>query len=186
MTEFDPQMEGVVTGEAQRITDARGVLTKLVADGGWSVPALAEAPRQVLHSATARRGTVRGLHAQAAPYSEAKRIFCLAGAMFWVVVDLRNDSRTFARWQGYELSTGGANALAVPAGFAHGCQALSDDVHLVILADRDYAPDHGIGIAWNDPELAVDWPLPVETALLSAEHAAYPSFAAFRKRHGSL
>lgn len=186
MKPFDPKFESVVSGKAVRIADERGVLTKVIADGGFTVPAFTGAPKQVLHSGTACRGTLRGLHAQAAPYTEAKLIVSITGRMYWVAVDLRKDSATFARWQGFELSPEGEGALYVPAGFAHGCLSLTDDVNLLILADKDFSPGHGIGIAWNDPELAVDWPHDGMKLLISDQHAAFPSFTRFREGYGGL
>lgn len=186
MISFDPNLEPVVCGPVDRIADERGSLAKIVADDRWSVPPLAAPPRQILHSATARRGTLRGLHAQTAPYSEAKRIFCLTGCIYWVVVDLRAASTTFGQWRGYELAPGAIGALATPSGFAHGCLSLTDDVNLLLLADKDYVPARSIGIAWNDPDLAVAWPLGGALPLISGEHAAFQSFAAFRQRYGGL
>lgn len=183
---FDPNLSGVVCCKASRIADERGVLTKVVADGGFTVPGFADAPRQVLHSGTARRGTLRGLHAQAAPYTEAKVIIAITGRMYWVAVDLRKASATFGQWQGFELSPEDENALCVPAGFGHGCLSLTDDVNLLILADKDFSPAHGIGIAWNDPELAVAWPRDGIKLLISDDHAAFPAFARFRERYGGF
>ena len=183
---FDTSREQPVCTEVSRIADARGVLTKMVADGAATLPDLGVPPRQILHSGTARRHTLRGLHVQTAPHTEAKRIYCLTGHMFWVLVDLRKQSASFGRWQGFDLTRDGSNALAAPAGFGHGCLSLTDDVNLVILSDQDYVPAHGIGIAWNDPEIGIDWPLEGEPALLSSEHDANPSFAEFRARIGGL
>lgn len=186
MSAFDPGLPPVTAGSVPRIADDRGVLTKVLADGSFGLPAFSEPPRQVLHSGTASRGTLRGLHAQTAPYTESKLIVSLTGTMFWVTVDLRRGSRSFGRWQGYELSTGGTNALHVPAGFGHGCLSLTDAVNLLIMADRDFSPGHGVGIAWNDPDLAIAWPAAEAGYLMSGEHAAFASFAAFRDQHGGL
>lgn len=186
MTNFDPRLPQVTCGQTPRITDERGVLTKMFADGAYSFPGFSNQPKQILHSGTARKGTLRGLHAQSAPYTEAKLIFSLTGWMYWVVVDLRSDSQTFGHWQGYELSTADSNALHVPAGFAHGCLSLSDDVNLLIMADKDFASGHGIGIAWNDPDLAIEWPLNGALPLLSTDHAAFPSFTDFCDQQGGL
>lgn len=186
MTQFDPSLERVAFGKALRIVDERGVMTKVVADGGFPIPSYAASPRQVLHSGTAKRGTLRGLHAQISPYTEAKVIASLTGRMYWVSIDLRRGSSTFGRWQGFELSPEGTNVLCVPAGFGHGCLSLSDDVNLLIMADKDFSPNHGIGIAWNDPEIAITWPLPSADFLISKQHAAFPPFAVFREQYGAL
>ena len=186
MMQFDPNLEKISFGKAPRIVDERGSMTKVVAKGGFSIPPFAASPRQVLHSGTAKRGTLRGLHAQTAPYTESKVIASLSGRMYWVVVDLRRGSSTFGRWHGFELSPDGVNVLCIPPGFGHGCLSLTDDVNLTIMADRDYSPSHGVGIAWNDPEIAIAWPLSSTDFLISKEHAAFLSFADFRERHGAL
>jgi dTDP-4-dehydrorhamnose 3,5-epimerase len=145
--------------------------------------------RQIVHSATDRAGVLRGLHAQNCPHSEGKIIVSLTGRMFWVVVDLRGGSRSFGHWQGFELApdnSDGASALQVPAGFAHGCLSLTDGVSLAIFADHDFAPSQAVGIAWNDPDLAIDWPLSSGVPSLSDEHAAFSSFAEFCHRYGKL
>jgi len=132
------------------------------------------------------RQVLRGLHAQLAPASEAKLLVPLRGRMFWVCVDLRRDSPSFGCWRSQVLEPSGAEALFAERGFGHGCLSLSDDVELLILADNDYRPEAGVGIAWDDPELAIGWPLDGATPTLSAEHAAFASFAAFRGQHGGL
>ncbi|MCQ0987994.1 dTDP-4-dehydrorhamnose 3,5-epimerase family protein [Jiella marina] len=189
MTCFDPVLPPVVTAPFQRHVDWRGSLVKLVAGGRMTAEGLAVDAKQVLFSATREPYVLRGLHCQLAPHSEGKVIAAVSGQMFWVVVDLRRQSRSFGRWQGFRLSPeaeGGAAGLKVPPGFAHGCLSLSAHADLVIFADRDYAAAAGAGIAWNDPELAIDWPLDNHQPQLSDEHASYSSFAEFRANHGSL
>lgn len=133
---------------------------------------------QQVISHTETRHTLRGLHAQRAPFTEAKLILPVSGRMWWVVVDFRADSPTRLQWRGVELDAAERAALYVPRGFGHGCVSLTDQVTLAILADNAYSPEHGIGIAWNDPDLAIDWPLPDEARLVqSTEHAGYRSLA---------
>jgi dTDP-4-dehydrorhamnose 3,5-epimerase len=189
MSGFDKNFPPVIAASVPRMSDRRGSLTKIFYDGAFGAAGLAMRPRQILHSATDQAGVLRGLHAQNRPHSEGKIIVALAGRMYWVVVDLRGGSGSFGRWQGFELvpeNGGGASALQVPAGFAHGCLSLTGGVSLAIFADQDYAPSQGIGIAWNDPELAIDWPLGPAAPILSDEHVAFASFADFRSRYGSL
>lgn len=189
MSDFDPRFPGVLLRSVPRLADRRGALTKIYYDGAFGAQGLAMEPRQILFSATDRAGVLRGLHAQKKPHSEGKIIVAIAGRMFWVVVDLRGGSDSFGRWQGFELTPegpGGASVLQVPAGFAHGCLSLSEGVGVAIFADKDYAPAEGIGIAWNDPELAIGWPLSSNTPILSDDHAAFGSFADFCLRYGSL
>ena len=143
-------------------------------------------PRQILESHTSRRLTLRGLHCQTQPHSEAKLIMPLAGEMFWVAVDLKRDSATFGAWRGFHLRAEVPEALFVPRGCGHGCLSLTDDVSLLIIADNDFSATSGVGIVWDDPDLAIDWPLDGNQPFLSDAHAAFPSFASFRQDIGGL
>jgi len=142
--------------------------------------------RQVLRSRTNEANTLRGLHCQLRPYSEAKLIAPLRGRMFWVCVDLRTQSKHFGQWRSHVLDATRPKALFAERGFGHGCLSLTDDVELLILADNDYAASSGVGIAWNDPDLAIEWPLLTERPKLSPEHEAFADFATFRRDHGGL
>lgn len=189
MTAFDERLPPVLAHAVTRLGDERGSLTKVFANGAFCAPGFGIERRQILFSETRRAGVLRGLHAQLPPFSESKVIVSLAGRTYWVVVDLRRDSRTFGQWRGFDLrpdATEGAAALQVPTGFAHGCLALSDGAGVLIVADQEHAPGHGTGIAWNDPELRIAWPLDGREPRLSKEHARYGSFAEFRRQYVSL
>lgn len=188
MTGFDQDLPEVLSVRVPHLMDGRGALTKIFFEGAFGAAGIDMVPRQILHSLTERPWTLRGLHAQQRPHSEGKIIVSLSGRMFWVLVDLRGGSASFGRWAGFDLHAdeSGASLLQVPAGFAHGCLSLTDHVSLLILADRDHAPGQGIGIAWNDPSLAIDWPLSGHQPFLSDEHASYGSFARFVEHHQSL
>lgn len=107
-----------------------------------------------------RRGTLRGLHYQAPPHAEAKLVRCTRGAIWDVIVDVRPDSPTFRRWYAVELSALNRLALYVPAGFAHGFQTLADDSEVFYQMSAFHAPGHARGLRWDDPLLAIAWPLP--------------------------
>lgn len=141
--------------------------------------------KQVIQSHTERPNTVRGLYVQTPPFTEGKMVSCLRGRSFWVVVDLRRGSETFGRWDGVTLEGGDGRSLLIAPGFAHGCVSLSADVDLLLLADNLHSDAHGAGIAWNDPEIGIEWPLTGE-AILSPGHAVFPSFAEFRTRIGGI
>lgn len=109
---------------------------------------------------TARAGVVRGLHWQRAPAGESKLVRCVAGAVFDAIVDVRRDSPTRMRcWWG-ELDAERRQALFVPAGVAHGYQALVDGTEILYMTDAFYAPEHETGLRYDDPALAIPWPLP--------------------------
>lgn len=126
---------------------------------------------------SARRGTVRGLHFQAAPHAQAKLVRVLRGAIYDVAVDIRQGSQTFGRWVGATLTADGGEQLLVPRGFAHGYCTLTDDAELFYKVDGYYAPQAEGGVNWRDPALGIDWPISPEEATLNARDAALPNLA---------
>jgi len=135
---------------------------------------------------SARKNILRGLHTQRSPMMETKFITCAAGTVLWVTVDVRKKSATFGQWESVELNPEGIGGLLIPGGFAHGCVSLTDGTLLVLNTDNPYSPDHGIGIAWDDPEIGIDWRVEKGKAQISEEHTKYPSFADFKKRYGGI
>jgi dTDP-4-dehydrorhamnose 3,5-epimerase len=127
---------------------------------------------QANHSANRRRGTLRGLHFQRAPHGEVKLVRCVKGAIHDVIVDLRRDSPSYGQWQGFDLTEENGHMLYVPTGFAHGFQTLADDSHVVYQVSHPYTPEAEGGLRWNDPALAIAWPL--EPTVISPKDAAWP------------
>lgn len=115
---------------------------------------------QVNLSNTAQRGTIRGLHYQLPPGAEAKLIRCLRGRVFDVAVDLRAGSSTFLRWHAIELDAGSDHQVFIPEGFAHGFQALTDDVELLYFHTANWRPDLERRVRYDEPRIGIDWPLP--------------------------
>lgn len=107
-----------------------------------------------------RRGTLRGLHYQVAPHSEAKVVTCMRGAIWDLIVDLRPESPTYRRWHAEELSGTSLRALYIPEGFAHGFQTLKEDTLVHYQMSEFYHPECARGIRWDDPALAIVWPEP--------------------------
>jgi dTDP-4-dehydrorhamnose 3,5-epimerase len=126
------------------------------------------------NQSSSRKGVVRGLHYQI-HQPQGKLIRVLSGAIFDVAVDLRRSSRTFGKWVGIELSSENRRMLWIPRGFAHGFQVLSDDAEVLYKADAFYAPEFERTINWNDPEIAVRWPV-AGIPTLSAKDKAGISF----------
>jgi dTDP-4-dehydrorhamnose 3,5-epimerase len=121
------------------------------------------------------RGVVRGLHVRRGE-GEAKLVRCSSGAIFDVVVDLRPASPTYRNWETFDLRDDGQVSLYVPAGCAHGFQALTDPADVSYRIDRAHDPAWDVSIAFDDPELAIPWPLPV--AMMSERDKGAPSLAA--------
>lgn len=149
----------------KRHGDARGWFGET-----WSRPAFAAAGVtagfvQDNQAFSARRGTIRGLHFQTAPHAQAKLVRVLKGAIWDVAVDIRPGSPTFGRWGAATLTAEGGEQLFVPRGFAHGYCTIADDTELFYKVDAPYAPDREGGVLWNDPDLALPWPLDGEPLL---------------------
>jgi dTDP-4-dehydrorhamnose 3,5-epimerase len=121
-----------------------------------------------------KRGTLRGLHYQTAPHEEAKFVRCTRGAVFDVIVDLRPQSPTRGQWFGAELSQDNQAALYAPQGFAHGYQTLTDAAEIYYMTTAVYAATAATGVRYNDPALAIEWPLPV--AMISDPDRNWPDF----------
>ena len=124
--------------------------------GSWGDRGIA----QVNLSRTEAVGTIRGLHLQAEPHSEAKLVRCLRGRVWDVAVDLRQDSATYGQWHAVELSPDQGNALLIPEGCAHGFQVLEPGSELLYLHSGAWEPEAETGVRWDDPTLAIAWPLP--------------------------
>jgi dTDP-4-dehydrorhamnose 3,5-epimerase len=127
-------------------------------------------------SYSVERGTLRGMHFQRAPHGEVKVVSCLRGALWDVIIDLRSESPTYGRWQGFELTAQNRRQLYVPKGFAHGFQTLCDDTDAGYLITTFYAPGAASGVRSCDPAFAIDWPLPVR--VISDKDKAWPEFSA--------
>lgn len=130
--------------------------------------------RQDNHSCS-RRGVLRGLHWQAAPYTQGKLVSVVQGAIWDVAVDIRAGSPTYGKWVGSELSDENHAMLWIPEGFAHGFAVLSETAHFLYKCTNVYQPEAERGCRWDDPDLAIDWP-DIGTPCLSAKDLAAPPF----------
>lgn len=118
------------------------------------------------------RGTLRGMHYQAAPRPEAKLVRCTRGAIWDVIVDLRPESPTYLAWHAVELTAENRLALYVPEGFAHGFQTLVDDTEVLYQMSEVYYAELARGLLWNDPKLSITWP--IRDPVLSQRDTSYP------------
>jgi dTDP-4-dehydrorhamnose 3,5-epimerase len=172
---FEPlALPGVFLIRAEPVADPRGEFARIFCAEEFRAHGLDARVAQSSTSVTRRRGTVRGMHWQAAPWGEAKLVRCLRGAVYDVALDLRPDSPAFRRWAAVELAAPGREALYLPEGVAHGYQALQDDAELLYQMSVPYHPEAGRGARWNDPAFGISWP--IADALLSERDAGYPDF----------
>lgn len=154
----DLPLDGLKLVERKSIGDTRGFITRIfsreeMAESGWVNPIA-----QINHSYTANLGTVRGMHFQRQPFPEMKLVSCIRGEVWDVAVDVRKDSPTFLQWHAERLSAENGRALLIPIGFAHGFQALSDDVELIYCHSECYRPEVEAGINPRDGRLSITWP----------------------------
>jgi len=164
-------LAGAYVVELERLEDERGFFARSFCQEEFRKQGLKPAIAQCNVSWNRRRGTLRGLHYQAAPHEEAKVVRCSRGAIWDVIVDLREGSPTRLRWHAQELSADNRLAFYVPEGFAHGFQTLADDSEVLYQMSESYHPDLARGLRWDDPKLGIRWPLP--GPILSPRDRAY-------------
>ena len=164
-------LAGAYVVELERLQDERGFFARSFCQEEFRRHGLKPAIAQCNVSWNRRRGTLRGLHFQAAPHEEAKVVRCTRGAVWDVIVDLREDSPTRWRWHALELNADNRLAFYVPEGFAHGFQTLADDSEVLYQMSEFYHPDLARGLRWDDPKIGIRWPLP--DPVLSPRDRAY-------------
>jgi dTDP-4-dehydrorhamnose 3,5-epimerase len=131
------------------------------------------------HSQSAPAGVVRGLHFQVPPVAQAKLVRVACGAILDVAVDLRRGSPTYGRHVAEMLSAANGRQMLVPVGFAHGFVTLAPDTVVLYKVTAPYSPAHDRGLAWDDPDLAIAWPVAAERAILSDRDRRQPRLADF-------
>jgi dTDP-4-dehydrorhamnose 3,5-epimerase len=165
-------LAGAYLLELERLEDERGFFARTWCAEELAAHGLDGEIAQCNLSSNRRRGTLRGMHYQAAPHQEAKIVRCIRGAIYDAIVDLRRDSPTWRRWTSVELTADNRRALYVPKDFAHGFQTLTDDAEVFYEMSTPYAPGFVRGVRWNDPALAIEWP--IGDPILSERDGSYP------------
>jgi len=143
--------------------DERGFLARTFCENEFSANGLNTRWPQCNLTLTKSRGMIRGMHFQLSPRAEIKLVRCAAGAIFDVAVDVRPNSPTFGKWEGFELNSQNRRMLYIPGGFAHGFQCLADNSEVFYQMSEFFFPDLARGVRWNDPALEIKWPLPDPT-----------------------
>lgn len=168
------KLDGIVRIELDPRGDLRGSFTRTYCQREFAESGLPTSWKQCNHTVTSKKGAIRGLHFQTDPLPEDKLIRCLRGEVWDVVVDIRPDSPTKGEWETFHLSGTTGDQIYVPEGFAHGFQCLSDDCQLFYQMSEFYDPGLAGGVRWDDPDLAIPWPL--ECTCLSDRDKALPFF----------
>lgn len=173
MNIIETSIEGVVIIEPKVFGDHRGYFFE-----SFSQKDFCEKVRQVSfvqdNESKSCYGVVRGLHFQKPPHAQSKLVRVVKGAVLDVAVDIRKGSPTFGQHVAVELSEENHRQLFIPRGFAHGFAVLTDDVVFQYKCDNFYAPQSEGAIAWDDPDLGIDWRIPADKVVLSAKDMAHP------------
>jgi dTDP-4-dehydrorhamnose 3,5-epimerase len=152
-------LPGVWLIELEQRQDERGYLVRTYCETEFADHGLKTQWPQCNLTLTKRRGMIRGMHYQAEPKPEIKLIRCAAGAVFDVLVDVRKDSPTFGKWEGFELTAENQHTLYVPGGIAHGFQCLIENSQVFYQMSEFYFPELARGVRWNDPKVGIQWPI---------------------------
>jgi len=168
-------IRGAFLVELERVEDERGFFARTWCGREFAAHGLTAKLEQCSIAYNKRRGTLRGMHYQAAPHREAKLVRCTSGAAYDVIVDARADSPTSGLHVGVELAHGAPIMLYVPEGVAHGYITLADDTELSYLISVPYEPSAERGFRWNDPAVGIQWPR--SPVCISSRDASLPSFA---------
>jgi len=173
--EFSPQpLEGLILIRPRVLGDARGSFMESYRQSEFEAAGIHESFVQDNHSVSAR-GVLRGIHYQLPPRPQGKLVRVSAGSVWDVGVDLRKDSETFGQWCGVELTDENHTMLYLPPGFGHGFVVLSETAHCLYKCTSEYDASAERGVCWNDPDLAIDWPL--RDVTVSEKDAALPRLA---------
>ena len=160
-----------------RISDARGFFSETYRRSEFAAAGLSADFVQENHSLSVAPYTVRGLHYQTHPFAQDKLIRVVRGRIFDVAVDLRASSSTYGKHVFAELSAENWHQLLVPIGFAHGFCTLESNTEVVYKVSNYYSRAHDFGVAWNDPDIGIEWPIPASEAVLSDKDKVQPRVA---------
>ena len=156
-------LKGVFIAETNPFTDHRGSFSRLFCKHELATAIGERQIAQINQSRTKTPGVIRGMHFQYPPHAEMKLVRCTKGRVWDVAVDLRAGSPTFLQWHAEELSPQSARMMVIPEGCAHGFQVLDPDSEMLYLHTAFYAPEVGGHVAFDDPRLAISWPLTMPT-----------------------
>lgn len=170
----ETDLSGALLIQPDLISDERGFFARTYCANEFASHGLKADSVQCNISYNKLCGTLRGMHFQRQPNAEAKLVRCTAGAIYDVIIDLRQGSQTFTKWAAFKLTAHDRNALYIPEGFAHGFQTLADDTEVLYQMFNFFVPESAGGVRWNDPAFSIDWPGKV--SVISDRDASYPDF----------
>ncbi len=163
---FKPtDLPGAFVIEPERKADHRGYFGRTFCEKEFASLGLETRIAQCSVSFNQRKGTLRGMHYQVAPFEEVKLVRCTRGAVYDVILDLRRDSPAFQRHFAVQLDEWSGKMVYIPAGLAHGFQTLEDDTEVFYQMSKIYSADHARGVRWDDPAFGIRWPEDKRTIL---------------------
>ncbi len=171
----ETRLRGAYFVDVKRYEDERGFFGRAWCQQEFEAHGLNSKLAQCDISFNKKRGTLRGMHYQAAPYQEAKLVRCTMGALYDVIIDLRSNSDTFKQWLAVELTAQNRRALYIPEGFAHGFQTLTDGAEVFYQMSEVYHPEAARGLRWNDEAFHIEWP--IEALVISQKDRDYPDWS---------
>ncbi len=181
----EQDIKGLILISPFCVYDSRGCFSKPFEKSVFAAHGIDLNPWEELRSYS-RKGVLRGLHFQR-KHSQDKLVQVLYGAVYDVVVDMRKGSATFGQWRGFNLTAESRQLLYIPKGFAHGFLSLSENTLFSYLCGDRYDSESDRGIRWNDPQLAIDWPLEqISHPILSEKDVKLPTLDSFLSEYGSL
>ena len=170
----ETKLRGAFLIELEKHADERGFFARTFCREAFEAHGLNSRVVQCNVSFNRRKGTLRGMHFQIAPFAEAKLVRCTLGSIHDVIIDLRPASPTFKQHFAVELSAENRKMLYIPEEFAHGFQTLKDDTEVFYQMSQSYSAEHARGVRWNDPAFGIDWPAGVRTIIERDQN--YPNF----------
>jgi len=176
MTFTETALAGAFVIKPEMIKDERGFFARVWSEKEFAEHGLESRLVECNASFNLKKGTLRGMHYQLAPFAQAKLVSCLRGSIYDVIIDLRGNSPTFKKWVAVDLSANNRLMLYVPKGLAHGFQTLEDNTEVFYQMSEVYVPESASGVRWNDPAFGIEWPEDVR--IIIARDTEYADFRA--------
>ncbi len=172
----DTYLKGLVIIQPRIFADERGFFLETYKKSEFAAAGISGDFNQDNHSFSSK-GVIRGIHFQTEPHAQGKLVRVITGAVWDVAVDLRQESSSYGKWFGIELNEENRTMMYIPPGFGHGFLTLKDNTHFLYKCSAEYEPVSDGGVRWDDPELAIDWPLePGQNPLVSEKDEKLPYF----------
>ena len=170
----ETELKGAFIIDCERREDERGFFARTFCSREFAAHGVDRTFVQCNLSFNKRKGTLRGMHFQAAPHEETKLVRCSRGSIYDVIIDLRRDSPSFRRHVAVTLSADNGRMLYIPKGFAHGFQTLENDTEVFYQMGEYYAPESQKGVRWDDPAFGIEWP--AGEKIIIERDRSYPLF----------